>query len=85
MFITTNEQSSLLFPASRAIFNRVSKVILDDIDFALLRSVIGLETSRQSYAKLKLITTNRNLVTRIFPRFRPLTCVYFEFILIGSL
>ena len=44
---------------SRAIFNWVSKVIRDCIDFALLRSVIGLEISchffNQSDAKLKPI------------------------------
>ena len=48
-------------PNYRAILNWVSKVIRDCIDFALLRSVIGLENSRhalnQSDAKLKPIST----------------------------
>ena len=53
----------------RLIFNSVSKVIRDCIDFALLRSVIGPENSRhsrnQSDAK-----TKTDLVTFVFPRFR---------------
>ena len=69
----------------RAIFNRVSKVIHDCIGFTSLCSVIGSENSRhllnQSDAKTK---TNHNLVTQVFPRLRPATCVYFEFSLAPS-
>ena len=28
--------------------------------------------------------TNRDLVTRVFPRLRPVTCIYFEFSLVRS-
>ena len=62
----------------RLIFNSVSKVIRDCIDFALLRSVIGPENSRhsrnQSDAK-----TKTDLVTFVFPRFRQFCRLYFEF------
>ena len=49
--------------------------------FELLRSVIGLEIrlpppSQPIRSKTK---TNRDLVTRVFPRFRPVTCINFEF------
>ena len=58
----------------------MSKVIRDCIGFALLCVVIGLENSchplSQSDARLK---KNRDLVTRVFPRSRPVTRVYFEF------
>ena len=69
----------------RVIFNSVSKVIRDCIGFALLHSVIDLEISlffpNQSDAKLK---SNRHLVTRVFPRIKPVTCVYCEFSLVPS-
>ena len=70
---------------NRVIFNWVSKVIRDCIGFALLCSVSGLENSRHLLSHIRYKTkTNRDLVTRVFPRLRPVTCVYFDFSLAPS-
>ena len=65
----------------RATFMSVeSNPALHSVGFALLRTVIGQENSRQplnqSDTKLKPIVT---LVTRVFPLLTPVTCIYFEF------
>ena len=77
----------------RIIFKWVSKVILDCIGFALLRSVIGLENSRhplnQSDAKLKPIATWSLAFSRAWDRLRVFTLssywfvVIFIFVMIG--
>ena len=43
--------------------------------------MIGLENSRHflNQSDAILTKTNRDLVTPVFPRFRPVTCAYFEF------
>ena len=66
-------------PKIREISNCVWKVIRNCIGFALLRFVIGLENSRHplNQSDAKLIKTNRDLVTRVFPR------LIFAFVLIG--
>ena len=51
----------------------------DYFGFALLRSVIGLETRATLSTNQIKTKTNRELVTRVFPRLRPVTCIHFEF------
>ena len=64
----------------KAIFNRVSKVIRHCIGFALFCSVIGLRNLPPLSQPIRCKTkTNRDLITRVFPRFRQFTCVFFEF------
>ena len=65
----------------RAVFNRVLKVILSCFGFALLRSVIGLKKPPTQPIRCKT-KTNRDLVTRIFPRLAQVTCICFEFSLV---
>ena len=54
------------------------KVLQDCIGFDLLLSVIDLENSRHFPIRCKT-ETNRDLATRVFPRLRLFTCIYFEF------
>ena len=76
-------QISRLNITFRVIFNWVSKVIRDWFCFTLL-----CEWSRKLAPPSKPIRyktkTNRDLVTRVFPRLRPVTCVYFDFSLAPS-
>ena len=55
---------------------RLSKVIWDCI---LLCSLIGPEYSRHSQPITCKTKTSRDLVARVFPRFRQFGCFYFEF------
>ena len=60
----------------------MAKVIRDCIGFAFyVRSMIALENSRNlpNQSDVKLTKSNRDLVVRVFSRFRPFTSVYFEF------
>ena len=61
----------------------MSKVIRNYIGFALVRSVIDLENSghplNQSVCETK---PSRDLVTRVFPRLRPVACINFELSLV---
>ena len=70
----------------RAIFTLVSKVIRDCTGFALLSTLCDWSRklappSQPIRCKSK---TNRDLVTRVFPRSRPVTCIDFEFSLAPS-
>ena len=65
--------------------NWVSKVFQDCYDFTSLHSVIGSERNShysldQSDGKLKPIPT----LLRVFPRFKQVACVYFEFPLVNE-
>ena len=65
----------------RTIFNWVSKVIRNFFDFVWLRSVISPENRRHHITQSDSILkpTYRDLVTRVFPRFRQFVCLYLKF------
>ena len=54
----------------RASFNWVSKVIRNGFSFAFPRRVTGPDNSRHFFQPIRFKTkTNREIVTRVFPRF----------------
>ena len=63
----------------RAIFKAESKAIWDPVGFALIRFVIGRLNLRHSFNQSD---ATRNFFIRVFPRWRQLTCFYFEFLLV---
>lgn len=63
----------------RAIFKAESKAIWDSVGFVLIRFVIGRFNLRLSFNQSD---ATRNFVIRVFPRWRQLTCFYFEFLLV---
>ena len=64
-------------------FSRWSKEPLNDIYFAALRSLIGQEkrTTLSLSTNQMQNQNNRDLVTRVFPRFRQVTCFESEFLM----
>ena len=63
----------------RAIFKAESKAIWDSVGFVLIRFVIGRLHLRLSFNQSDATC---NFVIRVFPRWRQLTCFYFEFLLV---
>ena len=62
-------------------FKMISE-IKDRFSFASIRSVIGPQKFTPHPQPIRCKTkTTRDLVARDFPRFRPLSCFYFEFLL----
>ena len=57
-------------------FNRAAFMYRESNCFALLRSGIGLKKTRATYS------TNRDLITRVFPRLAPVARICFEFSLV---